>query len=344
MDSPPTLLHPATAGGADLSGLKERQQTAKPQMERASSGETAGKLEQRAQQNENEAQQHEQRASQSRRNSSDTEAEQETPSASSEDDTPASAKREPRPGKGNSVLVHSSALGKPVMEIVHSDADVHEPGLNLNALRESLPKEVFVKSLRRSLQWAVWDMGRWSDSGGCSLVQFLGKKCWNRRMFRNGKIAFAKNGLSMVMDRSGICEHDRGVFLSPLLIFPNNDGANVRRSTAVCLKLKPESHCRTFTCNCKKFHIHIRHPTAIVFLLLAGAKRLYYLEEPSLLLTLRPLLLPLLVLTAGFFQWGVFVVGHDCGHGSFSEYKEVNFFCGLILHGSILVPFTPWAR
>jgi len=46
----------------------------------------------------------------------------------------------------------------------------------------------------------------------------------------------------------------------------------------------------------------------------------------------------------GFFMWATFVVGHDCGHGSFSDSKHINFVCGLLNHGSILVPFTPWAR
>lgn len=44
----------------------------------------------------------------------------------------------------------------------------------------------------------------------------------------------------------------------------------------------------------------------------------------------------------GILMWGVFVLGHDCGHGSFSKYKLVNHILGNILHSSILVPYESW--
>lgn len=52
--------------------------------------------------------------------------------------------------------------------------------------------------------------------------------------------------------------------------------------------------------------------------------------------------LPIFWFFTGFFMWAIFVLGHDCGHGSFSRYKKVNSFFGHLLHSMILVPFHSW--
>lgn len=44
----------------------------------------------------------------------------------------------------------------------------------------------------------------------------------------------------------------------------------------------------------------------------------------------------------GTMFWAVFVLGHDCGHGSFSKYTLINDIIGNCLHSFILVPYYPW--
>lgn len=54
------------------------------------------------------------------------------------------------------------------------------------------------------------------------------------------------------------------------------------------------------------------------------------------------LYLPFFWFFTGFFMWAIFVLGHDCGHGSFSKYKSVNSIFGHFLHSLVLVPFHSW--
>jgi acyl-lipid omega-3 desaturase len=51
---------------------------------------------------------------------------------------------------------------------------------------------------------------------------------------------------------------------------------------------------------------------------------------------------PLFWLAQGTMFWALFVVGHDCGHGSFSKHKWLNNLIGHLSHTPILVPYHGW--
>ncbi|KAJ6810840.1 omega-3 fatty acid desaturase, chloroplastic-like [Iris pallida] len=51
---------------------------------------------------------------------------------------------------------------------------------------------------------------------------------------------------------------------------------------------------------------------------------------------------PLYWAAQGTMFWALFVLGHDCGHGSFSSDAKVNSVVGHLLHSSILVPYHGW--
>jgi omega-3 fatty acid desaturase (delta-15 desaturase) len=51
---------------------------------------------------------------------------------------------------------------------------------------------------------------------------------------------------------------------------------------------------------------------------------------------------PLFWLMQGTMFWALFVVGHDCGHGSFSRHRWLNSLVGHLCHTPILVPYHGW--
>jgi omega-3 fatty acid desaturase (delta-15 desaturase) len=51
---------------------------------------------------------------------------------------------------------------------------------------------------------------------------------------------------------------------------------------------------------------------------------------------------PIFWVAQGTMFWALFVIGHDCGHRSFSPYMWLNNLVGHITHSFILVPFHGW--
>ncbi|XP_034689257.1 acyl-lipid omega-3 desaturase (cytochrome b5), endoplasmic reticulum-like [Vitis riparia] len=51
---------------------------------------------------------------------------------------------------------------------------------------------------------------------------------------------------------------------------------------------------------------------------------------------------PLYWAAQGTMFWALFVLGHDCGHGSFSDNPKLNSIVGHLLHSWILVPYHGW--
>ena len=95
-------------------------------------------------------------------------------------------------------------------------------------------------------------------------------------------------------------------------------------------------HC--FKPELKRSFYYVGKDLAICFALYVGL--LLMENQPSILLRCA------YTIAYWFFQgtimWSVFVLGHDCGHGSFSVYPLLNDVVGTVLHSTILVPFYQW--
>jgi omega-3 fatty acid desaturase (delta-15 desaturase) len=55
-----------------------------------------------------------------------------------------------------------------------------------------------------------------------------------------------------------------------------------------------------------------------------------------------PWFIPFVWLVQGTLWWALFVIGHDCGHGSFSRYPALNSWVGHLTHTPLLVPYHAW--
>ncbi|MDX1957095.1 MAG: fatty acid desaturase [Leptospiraceae bacterium] len=81
-----------------------------------------------------------------------------------------------------------------------------------------------------------------------------------------------------------------------------------------------------------------------------GKSIYYFIKDIIIILSLLALayfinswyFYPIYWLVQGTYFWALFVIGHDCGHGSFSSSKKINNLFGHLSHAPILVPFHGW--
>lgn len=57
---------------------------------------------------------------------------------------------------------------------------------------------------------------------------------------------------------------------------------------------------------------------------------------------LRAVLWGAYIFWQGVFFTGIWVMGHECGHGAFSPYSMLNDSIGFVLHSALLVPYFSW--
>ena len=86
--------------------------------------------------------------------------------------------------------------------------------------------------------------------------------------------------------------------------------------------------------------------TALFLFALRGIPRLVALLPPTPPQPARFALQATLWLAYWFFQGahctGLWVTAHECGHGAFSDYQQLNDLVGFLLHTAMLVPYYSW--
>ncbi|KAF4668260.1 linoleoyl-CoA desaturase activity [Perkinsus chesapeaki] len=99
------------------------------------------------------------------------------------------------------------------------------------------------------------------------------------------------------------------------------------------------NHCRDRSLIMSSMHvlrdiIYIITCATIHYLLLALIPQDYY--------STRILLWAIYIFWQGVFMFGLWIMGHECGHGAFSPYPLVNDTVGFVLHSALLVPYFSW--
>ncbi|KAJ1982400.1 hypothetical protein H4R33_005043 [Dimargaris cristalligena] len=96
------------------------------------------------------------------------------------------------------------------------------------------------------------------------------------------------------------------------------------------------AHC--FERSALRSSVYVAHDFALVALFVYLASFIDTVLPPSL----RLLAWPLYWVAQGIVCTGIWVIGHECGHQSYSSSKSINNAVGWVLHSALLVPFYSW--
>lgn len=78
-----------------------------------------------------------------------------------------------------------------------------------------------------------------------------------------------------------------------------------------------------------------------LFLVVGNISIMHYLYTNTYI-SIFYVIYPFYAFLQGTIFMGLFVIGHDAGHYSFSIYPTLNYFVGLLTHSMIMTPYTPW--
>lgn len=73
-----------------------------------------------------------------------------------------------------------------------------------------------------------------------------------------------------------------------------------------------------------------------------GCAARWIVVETDTFWMMKVMVMMMYALAQGAVFMGMFVIGHDAGHGSFSHSGILNYLVGVTMHSLILTPYTPW--
>jgi omega-3 fatty acid desaturase (delta-15 desaturase) len=210
------------------------------------------------------------------------------------------------------VTVAAGAASTPVASVVYN-AELHRKCSGFLSLSSS--SSSVVPGLGLGLELSRWRRRKWTSTT-------------SRRRSENGgvvaMVAVPFRPLTLPTEEPGAAEDDGDDDEKREF-----DPSAIPPFTLADIRAAIPKHC--WEKNVWKSMSFVARDVAIVFGLAAGAA---YLNNWFVW--------PLYWLAQGTMFWALFVLGHDCGHGSFSNDKNLNNLVGHLTHSSILVPYHGW--